>query len=244
MKFLLTNDDGFRSQYFQKTKEALLKFGEVYVAAPMTQRSGASVSLNLDDQKRVMALDDKTLIIDGTPADCVGMGLEYFKKIKFDYVVSGTNQGLNVSYDTLYSGTIGATLVAASLGFKALALSATYDDKPEKIYNKTIEVIDFVFKNKLFDHAVILSVNYPVRKYEKGLGFKLGHIYNSPTIDVVSFDGELAKANRLCNVERGVEHDSDAYFTSNGYYSITPLSVTLENHSQSQLLEKVLEELN
>ncbi len=244
MNFLLTNDDGYKNPYFEQTKEALKKYGEVYVSAPMVQRSGASCSLKLDGPKKVLYLDDKSIAIDGTPADCVSMGLEYFKNVKFDYVVSGTNEGLNISYDTIFSGTVGAVLVASSLGLKGLALSACFNETPSQVYNKTIDALDFVFKNNLFEHAIILSINYPIKEYEKGLGFKLGHIYNSPTIDFVKFDGELVDSERLYSIKRGVLKDSDAYYTNSGYYSITPLSITYEDNKQSKILEKVLEELN
>ena len=60
---------------------------------------------------------------DGTPTDCVRVGLLGGLAVGADLVVSGINHGANVADDVVYSGTVGAALEAAVLGTSALCLS-------------------------------------------------------------------------------------------------------------------------
>jgi 5'/3'-nucleotidase len=60
---------------------------------------------------------------DGTPADCVRVGLLGGLAASADLVVSGINHGANLADDVNYSGTVGAGLEAAILGTPAVCLS-------------------------------------------------------------------------------------------------------------------------
>ena len=241
MKILLVNDDGYTHPHFIKTKEVLEKYADVYVSAPLTQRSGASMSINMENKFPIEIIDDKSIAVASTPADCVSTGLFYFHDVKFDLVVSGTNDGYNASYDTLFSGTLGATLVARMSGIKAIALSADFNEA--NIEEKIDEAISFIFKNHLMDYADILSVNFPRPKFKKGLGFKIGHIYNEPLSDSVTFKDDMAFSNRV-HIDRGVIDDSDYYYVNNGYYSITPISATFEDKKSSSKLEDLINSLD
>ena len=61
--------------------------------------------------------------VDGTPADCVKAALDVLMKEKPDVVLSGINNGYNIGFDILYSGTVGAAMEALMNGIPAIALS-------------------------------------------------------------------------------------------------------------------------
>ena len=46
--------------------------------------------------------------VEGTPADCTKLALEFLLKEKPDLIISGINNGANLGTDVLYSGTVGA----------------------------------------------------------------------------------------------------------------------------------------
>ena len=67
--------------------------------------------------------------VDGTPVDCVRVGLSVICEERPQWVVSGVNAGANVGIDTYVSGTVAAAREAAALGVSALALSVYFREK-------------------------------------------------------------------------------------------------------------------
>ena len=81
-------------------------------------------------------------------------------KEKIDLVVSGCNKGLNVSYDSIYSGTIAACLEALTYGYKTIALSSPYDSFETLI--KGFDMMwEFINSNDLISNDYILNINFP-----------------------------------------------------------------------------------
>ncbi len=131
-QILITNDDGIRADGIRKLTEAARRFGEVTVIAPDTQRSAAShhcvFNRPLILKEINFGMDDvQAFTLDGTPADCVRVGIFAGSDRKPDIVLSGINHGYNISSDIQYSGTVGAALEAAFLGVQGIAVS--YGDR-------------------------------------------------------------------------------------------------------------------
>ena len=61
--------------------------------------------------------------MDGTPTDCVNLGVEIILKQKPDLVVSGINKGWNLGDDVTYSGTVAGAMEGALLGIPSIAVS-------------------------------------------------------------------------------------------------------------------------
>ena len=125
---LITNDDGISADGIRKLAEIARRFGDVTVVAPDTQRSAAShhciFSRPLILKEYDFGLDGiNAYTLDGTPADCVRIGIFAATGSKPDVVLSGINHGYNISSDIQYSGTVGAALEAAFLGVHAVAVS-------------------------------------------------------------------------------------------------------------------------
>lgn len=126
-QILVVNDDGINSPGLIALAEAVKDLGKVTIVAPRGQRSGFGVSLTIRRPLRVEGVKVagfEAFIIDGTPADCVILGLNYLLKEKPQVVLSGYNIGANLSLMApLSSGTIGAAIEAALNGIPAAALS-------------------------------------------------------------------------------------------------------------------------
>lgn len=125
MKILLVNDDGFNSEGIKILDEILTKNGhEVWVCAPVKQRSACSHAIHLHKPVEIKKIYDKHYTCDGFPADCVLYSLLGAIPIgKPDIIISGINQGFNVSTDLIYSATVGAAEEGALKGIPSIALS-------------------------------------------------------------------------------------------------------------------------
>ncbi len=128
MKILLSNDDGIHARGIVALAEALLAYGEVTVVAPNRERSACSHSLTLEHPLRTGHVDFpvpvfRALSVNGTPADCVKLGLSKLLESPPDLVVSGINKGANLTVDVFYSGTVAAAFEGVFSGIPAVAFS-------------------------------------------------------------------------------------------------------------------------
>lgn len=122
MKILLTNDDGLNAPGLLALRSAAEHLGEVVLIAPHQPLSGCSHQVTTDRPIRVTALEDGRLSVDGTPSDCVRLGVLQLAT-DVDWVLSGINDGGNLGVDIYMSGTVGAAREAALWGKKAIAIS-------------------------------------------------------------------------------------------------------------------------
>ena len=127
-RILITNDDGIGADGIRKLAEIARRFGEVTVVAPDAQQSAASHHCIFSRPLILTEYDFgpdgiRAYTLDGTPADCVRVGIFAAMDRKPDIVLSGINHGYNISSDIQYSGTVGAALEAAFLGVPAIAVS-------------------------------------------------------------------------------------------------------------------------
>ncbi|BCS52624.1 5'/3'-nucleotidase SurE [Geobacter sp. SVR] len=128
MHIMVTNDDGIHAPGILALASALRELGEVTVVAPDRERSAAGHSLTLHAPLRVFELREKFYAVDGTPTDCVNMGIHSLLSFRPDLVVSGINHGANLGDDITYSGTVAAAMEATLMGIPAIAVSlATFD---------------------------------------------------------------------------------------------------------------------
>jgi len=132
MRILLTNDDGIYAPGLAAMEKRLARLGEVRVVAPATEQSGVGHSITY-----LMPLVCKEVYegdrlrgwaVEGSPADCVKIGIfEYFEEPP-DLVVSGINGGLNAGINVLYSGTVAAAIEGAFFGVTSVAVSLEFDE--------------------------------------------------------------------------------------------------------------------
>ncbi|ADT83584.1 5'/3'-nucleotidase SurE [Thermococcus barophilus] len=161
-KILITNDDGIYSRGIRAAIEALRGLGDVYVVAPMFQRSASGRAMTLHRPlraKRVTINGVKAAYaLDGMPVDCVIFALARFGS--FDLAISGINLGENMSTEITISGTASAAIEAATHGIPSIAISLEVNR--EKYKFGAGEEIDFTMA-KLFLKKIAKAV------LEKGL---------------------------------------------------------------------------
>lgn len=128
MRILLTNDDGIHAPGLRLLAEVAADFGEVWVVAPDTERSGSSHAITLFRPLRLREVSERWYACDGTPTDCVYLGLHQLE-LAPDLVLSGVNPGPNLAHDVLYSGTVSGALEGAHWGIPAIAFSHFASDE-------------------------------------------------------------------------------------------------------------------
>ncbi len=133
MLIMVTNDDGIHSYGLQALVKSLSTIGTVVVVAPDRERSAVGHSLTLHSPLRADEIATDRFAVDGTPTDCVNLGIHGLLNSKPDLVVSGINRGGNLGDDLTYSGTVAAAMEATLMGVPAFAISLesesfTFDD--------------------------------------------------------------------------------------------------------------------
>jgi 5'-nucleotidase len=127
MNILLTNDDGIFAPGLQALHQRLASRHAVIVVAPDQERSAVGHGITLHHPLRAsrVALNAhfQGYAVNGTPADCVKLGIFELLPTRPDLVVSGINPGANVGVNVNYSGTVAAAKEAALYGLPAIAVS-------------------------------------------------------------------------------------------------------------------------
>jgi 5'-nucleotidase len=162
---LITNDDGHEAPGIAALAEILEPLGRVISVAPDRERSGAGHALTLDRPLRVRTLSKDRYAVNGTPTDCIHLGLDNLTDgLKPDLVVSGINRGLNIGDDVTYSGTVAGALEGTLLNIPAVAVSSGRFDDDNIDYHQSagfiLELCTRVLKHRL-PEGVFLNVNIP-----------------------------------------------------------------------------------
>jgi 5'-nucleotidase len=137
MLILLTNDDGIYAPGLAAFEQELRELGEVVVVAPATEQSGVGHSITYltplivkEVFRNGAGAGDRRWgwAVEGSPADCVKLGIQEFCPRTPDLVVSGINGGLNAGINVLYSGTVAAAIEGAFFGITSVAVSLEFDE--------------------------------------------------------------------------------------------------------------------
>lgn len=135
MHYLLCNDDGILAPGLAAMHRVLSERGEVTVVAPDSVQSAMGHAITVGraiDVRRVHVHNAfYGWCVAGRPADCVKLAAVELAETRPDLVVSGINDGANVSINVLYSGTVAAAAEGALLGFPAVAVSLERGEEPD-----------------------------------------------------------------------------------------------------------------
>ncbi len=123
MLVLLTNDDGINAPGIAAAEKAVLMRGwQVVVVAPDVEKSMCGHRVTTHEPLKVEKRGEGRFAVQGTPADCVRLGL-FALDLKPDLVLSGINAGGNMGQDIVISGTVAAAREATYHGVRSIALS-------------------------------------------------------------------------------------------------------------------------
>src|SRR5215510_9303212 len=120
---LVTNDDGVHASGLAVLASALDDLGEVHVLAPEREQSACGHALTLHRPLRVEPVRERWFSVNGTPSDCVNLGVLGFLPERPVLIASGVNHGTNVGDDVTYSGTVSAAMEGLLLGVPSIAIS-------------------------------------------------------------------------------------------------------------------------
>lgn len=165
MLILLTNDDGIQSPGLQALAEQVSSLGRVVVVAPDRERSAIGHALTLHHPLRSQVWAEDWWAIDGTPTDCVSLGIHGLLKSVPDLVISGINKGGNMGDDLTYSGTVAAAMEATLMGVPAFAVSlveAPYDHQSFVWAGRVAARVAETIREHGLPADTFLNVNVPV----------------------------------------------------------------------------------
>jgi 5'-nucleotidase len=240
---LVTNDDGVSSEGIHILARALEALGDITVVAPLTEASAIGHALTLRRPLRVEAHGPGAWAVDGTPTDCVNLGVEIVLKGKPDLVVSGINKGWNLGDDVTYSGTVAGAMEGALLGIPSLAVSLKRTSHPD--FTHAAEAAVTVARGMLaraWPARTFLNLNINVGRPK---GFRVT---------------TQARRNHVTQIDSRVDPRGQAYYwieealdewhpdggrsdyeaVMEGFVSVTPLQADLTDYEAVAALETIL----
>ncbi len=243
MQILLTNDDGIHAPGLAALEKQLQQIGDVTVVAPATEQSGVAHSITFLSPLIVAKAYDgdrfRGWAVEGSPADCVKIGLFELCPRRPDLVVSGINGGLNAGINVLYSGTVAAAIEGAFFEITSIAVSLEFADHPE--FAKAAVVARGVIEQLLARNSSrpeLFNLNIPTKAL-------LDEPARRPELKVVpmgvarwgeEFEKRIDPRGRSyywANNEPPpprTEGDTDLTALSEGHITLTPLDFNLTKH--------------
>ena len=240
---LVTNDDGVHAPGIRALYEAVKKIGQPVIIAPERDNSAVSHSLTMTRPLRVKKLASDIFTLDGTPADCVILGIEKVLSQKPDLIVSGINHGGNLCEDISYSGTVSAAIEGTMLGVPSIAVSMPgesplhFDTAGEVAVN----VAEKVLERGMPDNT-LLNINVPNRESAKGLKTVFTRqgkrIYNDVVKETADPWGRMHYWIGGGTPSWDKEDGTDSMHVMANNISITPIHIDLTNYQALEYLRK------
>lgn len=230
---LLTNDDGIDAAGIRFLFEAVREIGDVTIVAPKEQQSGSGTGFNYHSPIAIEPVEwegASAWKVDGSPMDCVKLGLSRFAERPADIVLSGINHGTNAGRTALYSGTVGGAIEGAIRGIPSVAFSCCQeDDEIGHVVFYIAPVVRHVLKNSL-PKGTLLNVNFPCHHVSEFKGYRYARQGRSYWIETPTQaahpDGHEAYhlGGRWAHWE---EHgNTDVSLLREGYITAAPLHVS------------------
>lgn len=247
---LVTNDDGISSNGIKALSEALQSLGEVYVIAPEREQSAVGHALTLHRPLKFEKINNKTYFINGTPTDCIILGVSRLLPRKPELIVSGINNGGNMGDDITYSGTVAAAIEGTLLGIPSIAVSFVREAKNNKGYLK---------RSVRLQGAALFAKKLSMQVIKKGLPpytFLNVNVPDSPEIKGIKLtrQGKRAYDNSIQEVldPRGRKHywigggvpkwesgeDTDFEAVQSSFISVTPIHLDFTNYKALKYMRK------
>jgi 5'-nucleotidase len=233
MRILIANDDGIYSPGIAALAEAATHFGDVRIVAPDVEMSSAGHAITASRPvtcKRTTVKQFEAYRVNGTPADCVALGIYLWEKV--DVVLSGVNLGSNLGNSMWHSGTLAAAKQATLLGLRGIAVSApSTEGEPnfEALQPWLKKVLEMLLPDP---NMTLVNVNFPghtpmglrwtrqsVRHYDGGV---------VPGTDPMGRKHFWFTVTPIAEAEEG----TDRWAVEHGYVSMTPLRLDLTNETE------------
>jgi len=240
---MVTNDDGIQSEGLTALADALKSVADIWIVAPEREMSATSHSLTLHKPLRIKKIASQCYSINGTPTDCVNLGVKSILDTKPDLIVSGINKGGNLGSDITYSGTVSAAMEGTLLGIPSFAISLVSDKdfNFQAAARFSVKLAEHIFENGL-PQSTFLNVNVPNNDLDGETPYRVTiqgkRIYNSSIVEKIDPRGEKYYWFGSDNLNFEDIKGSDSQAITQNYISITPLHLDLTDHSFIKKLSK------
>lgn len=245
----ITNDDGVHSPGIISLFNAMKKLGEAYVVAPDRERSAVSHSLTMHRPLKIEELREHVYSLNGTPTDCVAIGINKILPGRPAFVVSGINKGANLGDDITYSGTVSAAMESTIMGIPSFAVSLVIQGQNRSSLDfdassrAALEIGKYVLEYSL-PYDTLLNVNVPAVSANLIKGIKFTRqgkrIYDDSIQE--TFDPHGEKHYWIGGGRPFWEHgeDTDIQAIQDNYISISPIHLDLTNYDALNFLKQRL----
>jgi len=239
LPILITNDDGFAAEGLKLLEESLSDLGTVWVVAPDREQSGQGHALTLHHPLRIERRGPRHFAVQGTPTDCIYLGVHTILGGPPGLVVSGINRGINMGDDVTYSGTVSAAFEATLCAIPAFAMSQEIGEEPMSFEAAARFARDLAGEilRRGMPPDTLLNVNVPK---ERPRGVRVTHqgkrLYPGGVIERKDPKGRTYYWIGGAPAQWEEDASSDFCALADGYISVTPLHLDLTNY-------KVLDEV-
>ena len=253
MKILLSNDDGVHAPGLRILYQELKKLGTVKVVAPMDEMSTTGHSLTINRPLRLTEIGEDFYGVNGSPADCVSMGIKQILKGPPDILVSGINRGANLGQDVYYSGTVSAARESCIMGIPSYAVSLDVNFKLHRAESKlnykaaakiALKIIQ-EYQKLGFPKHTLLNINVPDREFKKIKGVVPARQgfrhYDSSVVKRTDHRGRdyFWVGGQYSGFE--IEQDTDCAWVHKGYATITPLKLDVTDMAFLEEMKRISE---
>ncbi len=257
MKIMLCNDDGIHAEGINVLHSLLVKQHEVFVIAPEEEKSGAGSSITTKKPLIPNQIKENFIAINGTPVDCVHLGLHQLCPFKPDVLLSGINFGANMAEDLLYSGTVGAAMEGREFSIPSIAISAAAFIQPSSQGKSqpnfltaariALDIVERLPEIRI-DSQITLNVNVPNLNYEEINEINLTYPgtwgkRNPPHKETSNSDKDQFWITHRNKIPEN-EENSDIATLSRGEVSITPIGTRFLVNDYDQSLKKWINSFN
>ena len=250
---VVTNDDGYRDEGIETLKKIANKISSnVWVIAPASNQSAKSHSITINKPIKVRKNKNKEFIVDGTPVDCVMIGLEkIISKTFYPYLLlSGINNGINMGLDSYYSGTISAAREGCLNGIMSIAISIekNRDKKNWRMVSLYLpKIIENILKLKVSSSSYF-NINFPNIKVSKVKGVKYvqsgGRKPGTIIIKKQIKDEEHFTIPSARKMHESAKKNIDEYELNKGFITISIYNLeNSENLNRTLLNKDILEQV-
>jgi 5'-nucleotidase len=227
MRILIANDDGIYSPGLLALADVAREFAEVRIYAPDVEQSSMGHAITHSrplSLRRTPIRDFEAYRVNGTPADCVALGVHMWEKV--DLVLSGINLGPNLGNAMWHSGTLAAAKQAALLGLRGIALSTpTTGSEPDftRLRPYVVRVLELLVAEPSLG---LVNVNLPPAPTGIRWARQSVRHYDGRVVPGEDPMGRRHYWLTVAPVE-GVEEGTDRWAVEQGLVSMTPLRLDL-----------------
>lgn len=245
MRILIVNDDGVYSPGIAALAQVASRFGEVRIVAPGVEMSSTSHAISADrpltvkrTQLPVPVPKVEAFRVNGTPADCVTIGVTLWEKV--DLVLSGINIGTNLGSAIWHSGTLAGAKQATLLGLRGIALSAPATEAEQPDFERLKPWAATVIEQLLeAPDLCLVNVNFPARA-PRGIVWTRQSVrhYDGKVVPAKDPNGRQHYWYTVFPVD-ATEQGTDRWAIEQGYVSMTPLRLDLTDEDALEEVGKL-----